>query len=1179
MRIRRSLSAVLGGALFLTMSGPVVMAAGPGDTSPGSPPGGSALTRPATGAPADLALAYATSHAASFGVSAGHAKSLYVAKELPLTNGGTAVHLGQRVDGLRVRDANLAVVVAADGRIMSAAGHLVSGTAGGTSSVARLTARAALDAAAARQGATASRALKEAEVRTSARREFPNVYGVGNAADRPVLTELVWYPSDQGRRIQLAWLTDIESSGQAWWETVVDAQTGTVLDRLSRYAHAGPEGTVTREQHPEAPGATRQVTPFTGLDGSWVSGTTTSGNNVNAYLDRNDDDANNEYQPTTPGAGDPSYQHFNYTFTDAWRTTANLDSLAALDADRDAATTQLFYYTNVMHDWLYAHGFDEASGNFQVDNFTRGGSGSDPVLAEAQDGWDFGCVNDMGTQDTGDDLPIRCLNNANFGTPADGSSPRMQMYMWAPTLVPWNPTMPYRDGDVDGDVIAHEYGHGVSSRLVGGGALGYNGGDQRGALGEGWSDVVSYLKWDDAVVGEYVTGNATTGIRAVAYDNSTLDFQDYDTSSGSGHGNGQIWATVLYDIRAQIPGGVHAMADLVLDGMKSTVQNPTFINARDGLLATDAAGGGTNRCLIWSAFAGRGLGTASTTGLDTVPTFSDAVPPECLPTADADGPYTTPEGADVQLDGTGSAKGTDPSAGAMTAYAWDLDNDGSYDDATGATPSFTTVGQDGVLTIGLQVTDALGNTSTDTSTVTVTNVAPTVVVDAITPIDEGGWVTITGTVTDPGWLDPLTATIAFGDGAAAIALTGTLESVRPNTTLIFSVDHQYGDDGAYPVQVCAADDDTTGNCGSTVANVANVAPTVVVDAITPIDEGGWVTITGTVTDPGWLDPVTATIAFDDGAAPVALAGVLENVQPDATLTFSVNHQYGDDGAYPVQVCAADDDTTGNCGSTVANVANVAPTAVIDGTGVQVYDGVSAFILEAGEDLTVPVGSEDPGSDDLTFGWAWGDTLTDSQTSLVNPPALDPAKSPSVQPRDVDLSATHAYAGACAYTLTATVTDDDGGSASDTAVVLITGNADVSKGHGWWLNQYRTKAPNDFTTAELECYLTIVGTISLVFHEERDVSTRAMATKVLNAPSKAPEKVIFDQMALGAWLNFANGSIKLDTPVDTDGDLLVDSTFGAAMLTAETVRLNPASTLAEVKAQKSIVERLALQSAP
>ena len=114
------------------------------------------------------------------------------------------------------------------------------------------------------------------------------------------------------------------------------------------------------------------MTAFTGLDGSWVAGTTTSGNNANAYLDRDDDDANNEYQPT---AAD---QHFNYAFTDAWRTTIDVDSLAALDADRDAAITQLFYYTNVMHDWLYGHGFDEASGNFQVDNFGRGGSGRRP---------------------------------------------------------------------------------------------------------------------------------------------------------------------------------------------------------------------------------------------------------------------------------------------------------------------------------------------------------------------------------------------------------------------------------------------------------------------------------------------------------------------------------------------------------------------------------------------------------------------------------------------------------------------------------------------------------------------------------------------------------------------------------------------------------------------------------
>ena len=71
----------------------------------------------------------------------------------------------------------------------------------------------------------------------------------------------------------------------------------------------------------------------------------------------------------------------------------------------------LFYFNNVIHDTLYEHGFDEAAGNFQEDNGSAGGLGSDSVNAEAQDG--------SGT------------DNANFATPADGSNPRMQMYLWS----------------------------------------------------------------------------------------------------------------------------------------------------------------------------------------------------------------------------------------------------------------------------------------------------------------------------------------------------------------------------------------------------------------------------------------------------------------------------------------------------------------------------------------------------------------------------------------------------------------------------------------------------------------------------------------------------------------------------------------------------------------------------
>ena len=75
-----------------------------------------------------------------------------------------------------------------------------------------------------------------------------------------------------------------------------------------------------------------------------------------------------------------------------------------------AAVVQLFYLNNWMHDRLYQLGFTEAAGNFQSDNFGRGGSGNDAVQADAQDG--------SGT------------DNANFSTPPDGSPGRMQMYIF-----------------------------------------------------------------------------------------------------------------------------------------------------------------------------------------------------------------------------------------------------------------------------------------------------------------------------------------------------------------------------------------------------------------------------------------------------------------------------------------------------------------------------------------------------------------------------------------------------------------------------------------------------------------------------------------------------------------------------------------------------------------------------
>ena len=140
-------------------------------------------------------------------------------------------------------------------------------------------------------------------------------------------------------------------------------------------------------------------------------------------------------------------------------------------------------------------------------------------------------------------------------------------------------------------------------------------------------------------------------------------------------------------------------------------------------------------------------------------------------------------------------------------------------------------------------------------------------------------------------------------------------------------------------------------------------------------------------------------------------------------------------------------------------------------------------------------------------------------------------------------------------------------------MVVTGNADLSMGSGWWLNQYRPKPPNDFSDAQLQCYLDIVTFFSAVFDTPL---TRADAAQILHAPAKAPILTVLREQLLAAWLNFANGAVTFDTPVDTDGDGVADTTWAEAILTAEMVANNPASTNAQVKAQKDIVERIVLR---
>ena len=221
---------------------------------------------------------------------------------------------------------------------------------------------------------------------------------------------------------------------------------------------------------------------------------------------------------------------------------------------------------------------------------------------------------------------------------------------------------------------------------------------------------------------------------------------------------------------------------------------------------------------------------------------------------------------------------------------------------------------------------------------------------------------------------------------------------------------------------------------------------------------------------------------------------------------------------------------------------------------------------------------DPGSDDLTVTWDWGDgTPVDTSISKVNPPALDPPLSPSIQPRDISAASNHAFGKACVYTSGLGVTDDDGGSTTGSLNVIIVGNNHPNRPHGYWKQQNRyhafgTGPAPDFDAATLGCYLKIAGYMSRVFDERTAAATFAQAYDVLDTSSTSQINELFDQQLLAAWLNFANGAIEWNQLVDTTGDKTADTPFLIAIERAETLRLNPSATRPQLDAMKRIVER-------
>ena len=150
-------------------------------------------------------------------------------------------------------------------------------------------------------------------------------------------------------------------------------------------------------------------------------------------------------------------------------------------------------------------------------------------------------------------------------------------------------------------------------------------------------------------------------------------------------------------------------------------------------------------------------------------------------------------------------------------------------------------------------------------------------------------------------------------------------------------------------------------------------------------------------------------------------------------------------------------------------------------------------------------------------------------------------------------------------------DDDGGANNDDVIVIISGNADLTRSAGYWYQAYRGKKNGPFTPQETQCFLDIVEFMSTVFNEETSVATVAEASELLKGGKKPPMTEIFDRQLLAAWLNFANGAIDLGFLVDTTGDNAPDTAFGDVLGAAEAARLNPATTQDELEDWKDLLE--------
>ena len=735
-----------------------------------------------------LALDYLQKEYAAFGLEASDIDDLRVTDNYASPSGTRHIYVVQQLHGLPILNAQASLHFRGD-RLVYRTSDLATGLASVLPPAPALSAQTAIGTAVNAVTTAFGNPVAAGRDGEDALFNWPAV------SPEPIRVRSAYYVTKTGPRLAYRVVIDRHASDADIWYVVIDAENGDVLEQANQvlkcsfgtpnhqhnYDNAcanvtpkalpvseqmfesavaeessynvyrfGVESPIHGERTLEKSPAHPVASPFGWHDTNGQDGpefTITRGNNAWSYPDT---DGDNVAETNIVAEGGDSLV-FDFFFEDEVAGD-NIDTILP------AAMAQTFYLTNVLHDWLYLAGFDEAAGNFQSNNYTGEGADGDEVFVEVQDG--------SGT------------NNATFSTPADGSSGRMQMFLWvanasrmritAPAgiagpfttgtadfgpvigsepvtgqvaisdpavgcteitndltgkialitrgecnfslkvfnaqeagavgviicndamagedrgglvnMTNGNPELtitipsvfltfedcvnlrntvaagdsvsvtlqfsppPPRDGDFDNGIVAHELGHGVSHRLIGGpNNINCMNNDEQ--MGEGWSDFFTLASSPRTIedapdgteprgIGNYATRRAIDGggIRILPY---STDFAVNDhtfdgviTSGTAPHPLGEVWATMLWDLYWAMTdeygfdedlldgtGGNNQAFQLVVEGLKRTKCRPGFVDGRDGILAADMdINNGANQCLIWEVFARRGVGFSARQG-------------------------------------------------------------------------------------------------------------------------------------------------------------------------------------------------------------------------------------------------------------------------------------------------------------------------------------------------------------------------------------------------------------------------------------------------------------------------------------------------------------------------------------------------------------------------------------